>query len=588
MRTLAAPVGVSAALMLTVLSTHGAFVPKGSFGVGANPVAVGVGDFNHDGRADLAVANQGSQNVSVLLGLGDGTFQSAVNYSAGQYPNSLAMGDFDSNGHLDLAVANSGDPGGLSVLLGDGSGAFLAGSNYITLADPVSLAVADFNGDTRLDVAAAHYLPNGSVSIFLGRGDGTFQSPVGYAAGRNPLSVAVGDFNGDTRPDLAVANDQGVSILLGNGNGTFQDFNSYAAGDYAECMAVGNFNTDSYLDLAVVNDNDPGTVSILLGNGDGSFRAPTAYATKSYPLFVGAADLSRDSRLDLAVVDEAGVSVLLGNGNGTFGGATNFTAGSNPISLALAEFSGDGWLDLAVANYNPAGTVSTLLNTGGPPGLREALDASNLVWTTSGALPWIYQANITHDQVDAARSGRILRGKSSIMQTTVVGPGTLSFWWKVSSDTLDRLQFFIDGTVKPRARRTWQKPTFLIPAGSHVLRWQYKNLAATGRRNSGFVDEVSFVPAVTSAQLLAAEAAVAVTEAETAVGQVAINLLPMQGQIKLTWSVDESKRYQVLFKDNLSDPDWQILAVELIVNDGVVSVTDAAVTPQRFYRVTTE
>src|SRR5215831_6172251 len=73
---------------------------------GLNPSSVAVGDFNHDGKPDLVVANRISNNVSVLLGNGDGTFQSPVNYNTGMQPSSVAVGDFRHDGKLDLAVTN--------------------------------------------------------------------------------------------------------------------------------------------------------------------------------------------------------------------------------------------------------------------------------------------------------------------------------------------------------------------------------------------------------------------------------------------------------------------------------------------------
>src|SRR5438132_377175 len=126
------------------------------------PQSLAVGDFNGDGRPDLAVANNGSTNVSVLLGNGDGTFQNAFGYGAGTGPGSVAVGDFNGDGKPDLAVANIGS-------LRD---------NYT----------------------------DGNVSVLLGNGDGTFRSAVDYGAGSVPRSVTVGDFNGDGKLDLAVAN----------------------------------------------------------------------------------------------------------------------------------------------------------------------------------------------------------------------------------------------------------------------------------------------------------------------------------------------------------------------------------------------
>jgi len=204
-----------------------------NYAAGSIPYSVAVGDFNADGRPDLAVANVNSNNVSILLGDANGTFQAAVNYAAGSNPYSVAVGDFNADGRPDLAVANVSS-GNVSILLGNANGTFQAAVNYVAGNFPVSVAVGDFNADGRPDLAVANSgSGSGNVSILLGNANGTFQARVNYAAGDGPRSVAVGDFNADGRPDLAVANEysDNVSILLGNANGTFQAAVNYAAGD---------------------------------------------------------------------------------------------------------------------------------------------------------------------------------------------------------------------------------------------------------------------------------------------------------------------------------------------------------------------
>src|ERR1022692_3750501 len=158
--------------------------------------SVAVGDFNGDGKLDLAVAN--GVGVSVLLGNGDGAFQPAVTYAAGTYTESIAVGDFNGDGKLDLVVTNNLSSGGtVSVLLGNGDGTFQAPRTYGVGASPYGVAVGDFNGDGKLDLAVTNSGSSGSVSVLLGNGDGTFQPALNSAAGTDLLSVAVGDFSGD-------------------------------------------------------------------------------------------------------------------------------------------------------------------------------------------------------------------------------------------------------------------------------------------------------------------------------------------------------------------------------------------------------
>src|SRR2546425_6249978 len=202
--------------------TWAAFRLASHFAAGAGPETLVTADFNRDHKLDLAVPNPNSNNVSILLGNGDGTFRPAVNYSVGQGPVTAAVGDFNRDGKLDLVVANNVS-NNVSVLLGNGDGSFRTAVEHSVGQNPSAVAVGDFNRDGKLDVVVTDAGSN-KVTVLLGNGAGSFQSAIAYGVGQNPVSVAVGDFNRDGKLDLVVANNlsHNVSGLLGNGDGTFR------------------------------------------------------------------------------------------------------------------------------------------------------------------------------------------------------------------------------------------------------------------------------------------------------------------------------------------------------------------------------
>ena len=351
------------------------------FGSGLPKEYVASGNFNSDGKADLVVANWNNSDspgsVSVMLGNGDGTFQTPLTYVVGSDPSSVVVGDFNGDGRADLAVADAGD-NSFSVLIGNGDGTFQAAVTYpVGGVFPLSIGIGDFNGDAKADLVVANNNPTsfspGNVSVFLGNGDGTFRPVTLYTVGLNPTFVAVGDFNGDGTADLVVTNGNNlssngsVSVLLGNGDGTFQAAVNYLVGAGPDCVAIGDFNGDAVADLAVTNSGNASGVSILLGNGDGTFQAAANYAADTAPSSIAVADIDGDGKADLVVShpQSNSVSVLLGDGDGTFQTALNYATGSFPDYLVVGDFNGDGVADLAVANFFSS-NVSVLLGIGVP------------------------------------------------------------------------------------------------------------------------------------------------------------------------------------------------------------------------------
>ena len=247
------------------------------------PMGVAVGDFNGDGKLDLAITNLNSGNVSVMLGNGDGSFGDASHFKVGNRPTSVAVGDFNLDGKPDLVVTNGADDT-ISLLQGQGNGNFLVYGTISVHSRPIAVAVGDFNGDGKKDLVVAGLLSS-DVTILLGDGAGSFSTGKTFPVGRHPSAVVVADFNNDNFFDIAVANrfSDSVSVLLGKGDGTFKTARTFAVESQPVSLAAGDFNNDGKLDLVVANIGS-NTISYLQNNTDltpPTLTMPTLAA--SYP-----------------------------------------------------------------------------------------------------------------------------------------------------------------------------------------------------------------------------------------------------------------------------------------------------------------
>ena len=331
---------------------------KLDFNTDVSPQDVTSADFNGDGKVDLALPT-GNNTVSILLGVGDGTFSSHVEYPVPGHPIAIAAGDFNGDGKMDL-VTVAGFLPQVSILLGNGDGSFQSHVEYATGSHPDAVAIADVNGDGKLDLIVADF-NDGKVAVLLGNGDGTFQGHIDYATGIGPSGVAVGDVNGDGKLDLVVANngDATAAVLLGNGDGTFQAPIPFPTAINCNSVVMADFNGDGKLDMAVGTSNK--VLSVLLGNGDGTFQNHKEYSIGANSVLVAAADFNSDGKMDLVAANfnDNTVSVLVGVGDGTFKGQAIFPTSAAPSGLAVADFNNNGKLDIAVAAAN-ANTVSVL------------------------------------------------------------------------------------------------------------------------------------------------------------------------------------------------------------------------------------
>jgi hypothetical protein len=289
-----------------------------------------VGDFNGDGRQDLAVTNFDGGNVSILLGNGSGGFAAAAGspVAVGSGARSAAVGDFNGDGRQDLAVANT-NSNSFSILLGNGDGTFAAAQESFVGGSPFSLVVGDFNGDGKLDVATANIPVDGSVR--LGFGDGSFGPTISFSLPSGALFITTGDLNRDGKLDLIVPD----AVLFGIGDGSFLPLVNFAAGDLPVSVAVGDFNRDGRQDLAVANahSND---LSVLLNT------APPAVTLSINDVRVTEGDAGNVNAVFTVSLSQASplpIAVSFATANGTATVGSDYVATSGILIFNPGETS---------------------------------------------------------------------------------------------------------------------------------------------------------------------------------------------------------------------------------------------------------
>lgn len=245
----------------------GGFNSPTSYSASLYPTSLTTADFNNDGHLDLAVPNGNTANtISVLLGSGTGTFGAPTNFPVGTCPcgNSCVKStDIDADGNIDLLVANQ-NSNDVSVLFGNGSGSFSTPVNYGVGNSPWSIELADFNNDTYIDIATSNQNSN-NVSILLGNSIGSFSLSTNYSVGNLPEQLKIADYDLDGKLDIATSdrNSNQISVLKGTGLGTFNTAITFstAPGPFALCN--GDFNNDGNIDIATSNYTSS-NISILL------------------------------------------------------------------------------------------------------------------------------------------------------------------------------------------------------------------------------------------------------------------------------------------------------------------------------------
>jgi hypothetical protein len=356
----------AAALLAGAGTAFAALTSEGSpYAVGTDPYSLDAADFNGDGRPDVATVNGTSGDVSVFLRQPGGGFaqEPGSPFAVGGGPSAGAVGDYNGDGRPDLAVASYGSSTYSVLLRQPGGGFALQGGSPVSLAGrPQAIVAGDFDGQGGLDLAVSLYDSN-QVAFLFNTGNG-FSPPLSYPTGTQPSSITAADFNGDGLADVALVNrlSNSVTILIRQPAGGFAAEPAVATGTLPGGIASADFNVDGRPDLAVTNYTS-GTVSVLLrrATNDG-FVSEGDAAVSTGPVGIAAADIDLDGRPDLAVAANGGaLDVLRRNAGGGFTRDPSVPLAGTPNGVAAADFNGDARPDFAVSAY-ATNTFSVLLN----------------------------------------------------------------------------------------------------------------------------------------------------------------------------------------------------------------------------------
>lgn len=372
---------------LSIVNGASGMNPVGTFDstTTANIVAEAVGDFNHDGKPDLAVLQTTGTTATLLvsLGNGDGTFQAPVSYTVDSGSDAITAADFNNDGYTDLAISSTSGAVSIYLATGSSSGALQLNQTLnlsSTFNLPTAIASGDFNKDGLSDLAV---ISGGVLNVFLNSGAGSFSSTPDFVSGQASApytGIAVADFNKDGYPDIAVCHPPisgdvtvpaGVDIYTNNAQSslgftktsyTVQGaFASNASSNFE--VATGDFNGDGYPDLAVLNEGNS-TMDVLI-NQNGAFPSESSYAVVGEPVGIATADFNKDGYDDIAITGVAGgpsggTDIFFGSPTGALTSVSNLP-NAYGYSIAAADLNGDGNPDLMVAFQSVASFIDSSL-----------------------------------------------------------------------------------------------------------------------------------------------------------------------------------------------------------------------------------
>ena len=386
---------------------HYSLTNEYNIGLLSNTNSVFAGDLNNDTYNDLAVANMGYYNVSVIINNGNGTFQPEVNYGTGGTPTDVFISDLDCDGDRDLAIANEIIGSDITVFLNYGNATFQSAMHFETGNEPRSLFAADLDGDGDKDLAVANPIDDnisimfnntnpllGGISGIITNDNGSIPLENAYVkiftiddfCDRLEIVADTTNFDGlygalnlvPGRYGLEVSRNGYYTntfyVIVPEGETITANFSiqlagfihsaDYASGDGPNSICAADFDGDGSKDLAATNSGSD-NISVFINNRYGIFQEAVNYGTGDEPIAIIASDFNGDNEEDLAVVNyySYNVSIFENSGGGIFQSPVNYAVGSHPMSGAAADLDGDGDIDLVAAN-SYANNVSILSNNG--------------------------------------------------------------------------------------------------------------------------------------------------------------------------------------------------------------------------------